>query len=594
MKIKFEYKITLVYLLVAALWILFSDKLVYLFIPDSAKLTQMQTIKGLFYVVATAGLLLFLIRRHLKIIRRSQDELKTKNDEYYSLLEEYKALSEDLFITKEKTEENLQNFKVLLENAPHPIFIQAEGKFIYVNKSLCDLYGAKDETELMNQPVLERIHPDYRDFAIDRINKLNKERKTVPNAQYKHLKMDGTVIDAELMSVPIKYMDQQGALVFIRDITSVKKYIDEIKQKNQFIQTILDNLPIGIAINKFNEGDATYMNKRFSEIYGWPADELKNIGEFFQKVYPDKEYREKLTKQIMADINSGDPARMHWENIEITQESGEKRYINAVNIPLIDQNSMISTVMDITARKKFEKDLIYAKEKAEESNRLKTAFLNNISHEFRTPMNGIIGFIDLLLMDKTSKDQKEIYAQIIKESSKQFLNILTDIVEISQIQSKQTEPIFTEFKLNDIIQSILQDKKKDVEKKNLKLKINFPIDEKELFLKTDQHKLQRSLFHLIDNAIKFTHEGVVELNCSRDNGNIRITIKDTGIGIDPKDYQLIFEPFRQVEVDESRNYGGNGIGLSIVKSYIELIGGNLSLTSEKGRGTNILLTIPSN
>ena len=594
MKIKFEYKITLFYLLVAALWILFSDKLVYLFIPDSAKLTQMQTIKGLFYVIATAGLLFFLIRRHLKIIRSSQNELKTKNGEYYSLLEEYKALSEDLFITKEKTVENLQNFKVLLENAPHPIFIQAEGRFIYVNKSLCNLYGAKNESELINQPVLERIHPDYRDFAIDRINKLNKERQAVPNAQYKHLKMDGTPMDAELMAVPVKYMDKHGALVFIRDITSVKKYIDEIEQKNQFIQTILDNLPIGIAINKFNEGDATYMNKRFSEIYGWPADELRNIQEFFQKVYPDKKYREKLSKQIMADINSGDPARMHWENIEITQESGEKRYINAVNIPLIDQNTMISAVIDITERKKFEGDLIHAKEKAEESNRLKTAFLNNISHEFRTPMNGILGFIDLLLMDKTSENQKKLYAHIIKESSKQFLNILTDIVEISQIHSKQAEPVFTEFNLIDIIHGVLQDKQNDAEKKNLELKTNFQFDEKELFLKTDRHKLQRSLFHLIDNAIKFTHEGAIDIHCSKENQHILITIKDTGIGIDPNDYQLIFEPFRQVDVDESRAFGGNGIGLSIVKSYIELIGGKIVLESEKNKGTKVIITIPLN
>jgi PAS domain S-box-containing protein len=145
----------------------------------------------------------------------------------------------------------------------------------------------------------------------------------------------------------------QFAVVF-SDITENRKAEEEIKKKNEFIQTILDNLPIGIALNDINAGNATYMNKKFEEIYGWSQDELKNISNFFENVYPDKEYRDKLFNRVSADINSGNPERMKWNNIVVTHKDGTQSMVNAVNIPLFAQNTMISTVMDISEIKKAE------------------------------------------------------------------------------------------------------------------------------------------------------------------------------------------------------------------------------------------------
>lgn len=122
----------------------------------------------------------------------------------------------------------------------------------------------------------------------------------------------------------------------------------ELTERNEFIEIILDNLPIGVAITLINEGSAIYMNRAFTDIYGWPAEELTNISGFFEKVYPDKEYREKIQKMVRDDIASGDPDQMHWNNIITTGQSGEKKIVNAANIPVFDQNLMISTVMDVT------------------------------------------------------------------------------------------------------------------------------------------------------------------------------------------------------------------------------------------------------
>lgn len=153
--------------------------------------------------------------------------------------------------------------------------------------------------------------------------------------------------------VPI--INEQGevteGLVYALDITDLKQQEMELRKRNTFIQTVLENLPIGIALNTFHEGTATYINRRFEEIYGWPKEELQDISEFFKKIYPDEDYRREIVSRIMEDIQSGDPARMHWEDIMITTKAGCTKIINAVNIPLIEQNTMVSTVMDVTAQK---------------------------------------------------------------------------------------------------------------------------------------------------------------------------------------------------------------------------------------------------
>ena len=148
-----------------------------------------------------------------------------------------------------------------------------------------------------------------------------------------------------------------GMVASIEDVTEQKRKEVELHNRNQFIQAILDNLPIGLAVNYFDEGTATYMNQRFQEIYGWPEEELKNIPEFFEKVYPDAEYRNEIQGRILADIESGDPKRMQWNHVEATGKDGTKRIVSAKNIPILEQNFMISTVQDVTEQERTRKAL---------------------------------------------------------------------------------------------------------------------------------------------------------------------------------------------------------------------------------------------
>ncbi len=282
---------------------------------------------------------------------------KKSSEENYSLYEEYRTQNEELFEAKEQAQENENLFRDLIENAPSPIFIQSDWKFAYLNQAALDLFGAEQKEQLVGTPVVDLFHEEDRQLISERIEKLNKNQQVSIHFEERVVSLQGELRYAEVSSVPIRYQRKPASLVFMHDITQRKYNQLAIEQKNAFIQTVLNHLPIGIALNNLNDSKATYMNDRFIEIYGWPKDDLTDIKNFFKKVYPDKTYREQLMNRVMADIESGDQSRMHWEDVEVTQMSGEKRYVNAANIPLPQQNTMVSTVIDITPQKESEKEL---------------------------------------------------------------------------------------------------------------------------------------------------------------------------------------------------------------------------------------------
>lgn len=369
----------------------------------------------------------------------------------------------------------------------------------------------------------------------------------------------------------------------------------ELKNRNTFIQTILDNLPIGLALNDIDRGQATYMNKKFEEIYGWSSNEITSIASFFEKIYPDEEFRRQLIERIMADINSGDPEKMYWEDILVTRKDGSTRIVNAANIPLPEQNTMVSTVTDVTILHQIQNDLTKAKERAEESDKLKSSFLNNISHEIRTPFNGILGFLSLLQEADISADERDEYIGIINKSAYRLMNTINDIVEISQIQAGQAKISISETNIRKLISGVYNHFKPDAEIKGLTFNFNndLPVSIETVFV--DNSKLNTILTILIGNAIKFTKGGTIQLGIQLANhASLQFSVQDTGIGISENKREVIFELFRQEDGSNTRQYEGSGIGLSIAKAYVEMLGGNIWVESEEGKGSVFYFTLPLN
>ncbi len=238
------------------------------------------------------------------------------------------------------------------------------------------------------------------------------------------------------------------------------------------------------------------------------------------------------------------------------------------------------------------KELIIAKERAEESNKLKTAFIHNISHEVRTPMNGIIGFSELLNDPSITRDKQKEYSKIIIESSNQLINIIDDIIEISRLQTNQIELRLEEVNFNELLALLFQEFQSKAINKNIAIHLTNKLTDDQATILMDRSKINKILHNLIDNAIKFTSEGLVDILSEIRKDALVIIIKDTGIGIKPEDQELIFKNFSQSENEVTKSYDGLGLGLSIAKKNTELIQGNISFSSIPNRGSTFTLSVP--
>lgn len=237
-------------------------------------------------------------------------------------------------------------------------------------------------------------------------------------------------------------------------------------------------------------------------------------------------------------------------------------------------------------------DLTKAKERAEESDRLKTAFLANMSHEIRTPLNSIVGFADLLLDPDFDREQYADFAKIINNSGNSLLSIISDIMDISKIEAGQIKVYKTNFSVFQLIGQIHKQHSFVAIEKGLEFKMMVESGLETLVIESDENRIRQVLLNFVGNALKFTTNGSVEIGAEVQDHVIRFHVKDTGIGIPKKYHTEIFDRFRQVEDADTRRYGGNGLGLAISKSLVELLGGQIGIESEHGKGSTFYFTIP--
>jgi len=309
------------------------------------------------------------------------------------------------------------------------------------------------------------------------------------------------------------------------------------------------------------------------------------------------EYRAR--NKNMADY---DPPSVVIELEQYKKDGSTIHTENSISI-LLDENKQPIGVLGITRnideRKHAEQELIKAKEKAEESDRLKSAFLANMSHEIRTPMNGILGFAGLLKEPELNGEKQQEYVGIIEKSGERMLNIINDIVDISKIEAGLMKLNLKESNINEQIEYIYTFFKSEVEAKGLELSFKNSMPAKEAIIVTDREKLYAILTNLVKNAIKYTPAGSIEfgyylIESPTQLKELQFYAKDTGIGI-PKDRQdAIFERFIQADIEDMQARQGAGLGLSITKAFVKMLGGKIWVESEVGIGSTFYFTLPYN
>ena len=275
-----------------------------------------------------------------------------------------------------------------------------------------------------------------------------------------------------------------------------------------------------------------------------------------------------------------------------TIKTGTKISVEFQIVHNTNNNETILLLRDNIKEELMEKQIEKLKERAKESSILKKEFLNNISHEIRTPMNGIIGFADLLKSPDLTESTKNNYIELIDKSSLQLMNIMENLIEISSLSTKQVSTIEEETNANNLLDGILEFYTGSAEKKGISLSVKSYLSEKDRFFFADRDHIYKILQNLTDNAIKFTHRGSVTLGSYIEDNSIIFYVEDTGIGIDPENKEIVFECFSQEDSSFSRHYGGLGVGLTIAEKYAAILGGTLSFSSEKGKGSIFKLIIP--
>ncbi|MEI7596757.1 MAG: PocR ligand-binding domain-containing protein [Bacteroidota bacterium] len=491
---------------------------------------------------------------------------------------------------QEKTNDNVEMFKAVSRNSHNAIcIINENAKIVWTNESLVRLSGysltrlmeAKDFTEFVAPESIEILMNDFLKF------KSNQEY--IQHEEFYFLRADG---EKRLCEKHISdYIDSNGKrslAVSMTDITDIRSSETTLMESEKKFRTLSETSSAGVFIH--NGEKFEYVNQTVIEETGFSLEDLSTML-FIDLIYPDD-------REMVIDYWSrrrlGEKLPGFYECRMCKKDGG---YIWAnVSAKLISLNGkpcLIGTAFDITQIKFAEEQLIVAKEKAEESDRLKSSFLQNLSHEIRTPMNAIMGFSEFINDDSIDSSLRRNYSKIITESCQQLLSIVTDVLTISSIdtgiETIKKETVNVTNTLNDLFIIF----NNQATKKNISLRLDKKL-QINTYVNTDESKLKQIFANLIGNAIKFTHNGFVEFGYNIKGDFIVFFVKDTGIGIDASLHNKVFERFRQADLTISRKYGGTGLGLSISKALVELLGGSISIESEPLKGTTFHFTLPYN
>ena len=375
----------------------------------------------------------------------------------------------------------------------------------------------------------------------------------------------------------------------IQDISELKRSEMLAIRNRRRLENTVRALPDQVAIVDKNFTLVDYYLGSSNELL-LPLDELQNKS--LSIALSDTDSRN-LKRCIVSSLEQGD---IQVYEFPFAYKGKGREHFLEIRLSPFEENKVVMVISDRTAQKQTQVKLQNATKKAEESDRLKSAFIANMSHEIRTPLNAIVGFSNLLGDDDMQPYDKERFLEIIARNSDQLLALISDIIDVSKIESDQLEVDLGYIDLNSFLKRIFkqfEDQLIRVSKEKIQLKSSFAHPDRKVILKTDQIRIEQIVSNLINNALKFTENGFIEIGYHlRKKGRIVIFVTDSGIGIAKKNHKIIFEQFRQEDFSITRKYGGTGLGLSICRKLAVLMGGDITVKSAKGKGATFFLELP--
>ena len=453
------------------------------------------------------------------------------------------------------------------------------------------LYGLERKDFIsLNEAWQAVVHADdkervYGEFskAINSLTDLNTEFRVYwPDGSLHHLRALG-LIQHDGSGKPMRIVGTNWDITDLR--IAEKEKLDD--SENRY-RSIFQGSPDGIVITDQETKKIMFANPAQCEMLGYTEQELKTMT--IAGIHPTETFQDLLTefeKQVRGEANLP-------ENIQVLKKNGETFYadIKPGFIVIDGRKCNVGFFRDVTRRRLADIELKDALIKAQASDRLKTAFLQNISHEVRTPLNGILGFGSLLADPHLTLEEKQRFNQFLKSSSDRLLSTITDYIDTSLIVTENVEVVRKPVRIGKLMNELQTRFENLCNAGNLTLNLLIPKDQGDFILTTDPVLLQKIISCLIDNAIKFTPHGSVTMGYSVKTAIVEFFVIDTGIGIASEAHERIFEPFMHEIIANTRRYEGSGLGLTITRGFLNLLGGKIRLESEKGKGSAFFFSLP--
>ena len=493
----------------------------------------------------------------------------------------------------ERRNKKLTWLKRAIEHCPISIVIVSTSKIIeYVNPFFTKSTGYNEE-EIIGQKlsILESgMHDDI--FYQNIWNTISSGN--IWQGEILNKRKDGSFFWEQALIAPVK--DNKNNIVNLvalkDDITEKKKQENELKQLKLFNIKVINTINEGIMM-KNETGAVSFINPSFSRMTGYGPQDLSCLR--YDQLIPPKYHDviKELERRPPQDIRES-------AEIEVIRKDGKRIPVYMSSSLIIENKQPKGSVIvfsDISQLKQKETELKKALKKARTSDKLKSSFLANMSHEIRTPMNAILGFAEILRQERNLEEStREEYFSIIEQKGNELLQIISDIIDISKIEAKIINVKKETFDLRFLLDSIRISFQKELEISGkgdlIKLTLSIPDNASKILVYSDQYRLRQILVNLLNNAKKFTESGEINFGYTRKKHKIEFLVKDTGIGIAKENHKIIFERFRQADDNYTRSFGGTGLGLNICKNLVEMLGGEIWVESQTGKGSVFYFTIP--
>ncbi|MBN1651596.1 MAG: PAS domain S-box protein [Bacteroidales bacterium] len=564
--------------------------------------------------------------------RKKNGENYWENASISPILNEKGKITHFLAVKEDITEKKLidqalrnseQKYQTLARISPVGIFrTDAKGSTTYVNPTWCEISGISAE-EALGNGWLKKVHPDDR-RTLNENWQQSVNNEAVSYSEYRFIRSDDSIVWVIGKAVP--EMDADGKLIgYVGTATDISEH-KKLESTKEILINISNALLATESLHDFSNyifdelGKVIQTNNFYIALY---QEETQMFSAPFIKDSLDADLTEFPVGKTMTGlvIRTRKSQLINKERFKSLEQAGEIELLGPpsdvwIGVPLFINDNVIGAIViqnydgekrldeeDLKileyaapqislaiARKRTLEDLKAALEKAQESDRLKSAFLANMSHEIRTPMNGILGFTELLKEPQLSGEQQQEFIEVIERSGARMLNTIRDLIDISTIEAGQVSVMNSETDMQEQLEQIVTFFKPEAESKGLRLHFNLPAGESTTCF-TDSEKVYTILSNLTKNAIKYSKKGSIEIGCNKNQDCLAFYVKDEGIGIPQDKLESVFDRFVQADSRLSSDYEGVGLGLSITKAYVEMLGGKIWVESEEGVGSTFYFTI---